>query len=169
MWPGRARAPQAPNTAGGGSVAASKMRFSRSGYPGTRHPGTARSCYGGARRTHVPASTPPPFRHLSGSERPCRSGGDVLPFLFYKYAVGLVQFALSAGCHPPRWPPSYERPEHAHHVCAPSVVCGSGWVLAPHRAPPHVGARTRSICVRVARSAMAGRAAHQSQSAEPPP
>ena len=31
-------------------------------------------------------------------------------------------------------------------TCAPSVVCGSGWVSAPRKAPPHVGARTRSIC-----------------------
>ncbi len=71
----------------------SKMRFSRSGHD----PGIIRPWY----------PTEPPHA-LTAGESHKHAGWP-------RHAQRVVQFALSAGCHPPEWPPPYERPEHGHH------------------------------------------------------
>ena len=77
-------------------MAASKMGFSRSGHPGTRR--------------SRPAHSGEPPKHAQYAQRAQRA----------------VRFARSAGCHPPGWPPTYERPEHGHHVRAERT--GRDWV-----------------------------------------
>ena len=82
----------------------SKMRFSRSGHD----PGIIRPWY----------PTEPPHA-LTAGESHKHAGWP-------RHAQRVVQFALSAGCHPPEWPPPYERPEHGHHARATRRV---SWVV----------------------------------------
>ena len=100
-------------------MAASEMGFSRSGPPGTRR--------------SRPAHSGEPPKHAGWPRRAQRA----------------VRLACSAGCHPPWWPPTYERPEHGHHARAERV--GRVWVglIVARIASPNVGARTCSICARV--------------------